>query len=420
MPAAYRAVRVSAPDTLVVRASSTLVTGKDSVDGLRYRVASAPPRLQLGEADRRAAAGARVPPELRRYTALPTDLPSVVAETARSVTEGLGDPISKATALRDYFRGGAFTYDPHVALGDDGAAVETFLQDRRGFCVQFASAYALMARSLGIPARVAVGFTSGTRDAATGAYAVTNHDAHAWPEIWLAGLGWTHLFDPTPTSDLPGGSDLSQEPPPVAPPNTAPTPPTTVASPVTAAPPTSVPSGSTPPTTGARGGGVQISTQAKSSSDGSGWPVVAVLVLLALVVGPLLAVVLWKRRRRSRRRAEPDPRQAIVGAWREAVDALSDHRIAAAESETPLELAARVTGDAGPGPGPPLQSLARAYTSARYSSMRPGTDQVRQAWHDVDELRRALDHQGGHWARVRARISLATLGRTREPVDEVV
>ena len=85
---------------------------------------------------------------------------------------------------------------------------------KRGFCVQFASAYAVMARTLGIPARVAVGFTPGTRDA-NGTFHVSSHDAHAWPEIWLDGSGWTHLFDPTPSrqgvAPAPGGSDLPDD-----------------------------------------------------------------------------------------------------------------------------------------------------------------------------------------------------------------
>ena len=77
--------------------------------------------------------------------------------------------------------------------------------------MQFASVYAVMARSLGIPARVAVGFTPG--DVVDGVFHVSAHDAHAWPEVWLAGLGWTHLFDPTPPADTvpTGGSDLPDE-----------------------------------------------------------------------------------------------------------------------------------------------------------------------------------------------------------------
>jgi len=421
MPAAYRAVRVSAPDTLVVRASSTLVTGRGAVEGLRYRVVSATPRRVLDAPARRAAARGTVPSELRRYTALPPDLPPVVADTARAVTAGRDDPISRATALRDYFRGGEFAYDPQVVLGDDEAAVATFLETRRGYCVQFATAYALMARSLGIPARVGVGFTAGTRDPATGAYSVTNHDAHAWPEVWFAGVGWTHLFDPTPASDLPGGSDLADEPPPATPPaRTEPqTTPTTAAPPGTGATtPTSSSGGSTPAPSSPRGGGVRISAEAPASSGGSLWPFAAGAVVVLALLGPLLGVPGWKHRRRARRRSEPDPRRAIVSAWREALDTLTDHRISTLQTETPLELAARVHSHTGDAAGPPLHALAEVYSLARYSTDPLRAERADAAWHDVDELHRALGAQGGAWDRMRARLSVRTLGRPR--VDELV
>ena len=420
MPAAYRPVRVSAPDTLVVRASSTLVTGRDEVQGMRYRVVSATPLRTIDATDRQAAANGTVPPDLRRYTRLPADLPPVVADTARSVTAGIADPVSRATALRDYFRSGAFTYDPGVTLGDDESAVATFLAERRGFCVQFATAYALMARSLGIPARVAVGFTSGTLDPTTGTYSVTNHDAHAWPELWFAGVGWTHLFDPTPASDLPGGSSLAAEPPPVTPAARArtETPPTTLGPPATAAPPTTTPGGGVPTTT-ARGGGVRITADEPSASSAPVWPFAAVAILVVLLLAPVIAVLAWKRRRRSRRRDDPDPRRAILGAWREVIDTLADHRIATSLAETPLELAARVPDDVGDDAGPPLESLAEAYTEARFSGASPPADRAQAAWRDVDELRHALHEREGRWQRVRARLSPRTLAR-RETTEELV
>src|SRR5262249_4226316 len=128
-------------------------------------------------------------------------------------TAGAATPYAKAEALRDYFRDPAngFHYDTSVGSLDTGSAILQFLHDKKGFCVQFASAYAVMARSLGIPARAAVGFTQGTKEA-DGAYHVNSHNAHAWPEVYLNGLGWTHLFDPTPANGsagvTTGGSNL--------------------------------------------------------------------------------------------------------------------------------------------------------------------------------------------------------------------
>ncbi|TMQ13596.1 MAG: transglutaminase domain-containing protein, partial [Candidatus Rokuibacteriota bacterium] len=75
----------------------------------------------------------------------------------------------------------------------------------RSVCVQFASSFTAMARAVGLPARVAVGYTPGRYDSISGVYRVTSEDAHAWGEVWLAGVGWTR-FEPTPNSDLPGGT----------------------------------------------------------------------------------------------------------------------------------------------------------------------------------------------------------------------
>ena len=94
-------------------------------------------------------------------------------------------------------------------------------------------------------ARVAVGYTPGDLDPATGRYLVTNWEAHAWPEVWLAGVGWTNQFDPTPPSAQPGGSDLPHDTTPVG--NVAPPPPVTTVPPtVQTAPPGTGASNSTP------------------------------------------------------------------------------------------------------------------------------------------------------------------------------
>ena len=117
-----------------------------------------------------------VPAELTRYTQLPESLPDQITAVAQRVVDNVGarTPYAKAEALRDYFWDN-FQYDVTVDPADDASAIQRFLTERRGFCVQFASAYAVMARSLGIPARVAVGFTPGQLD--NGVFTVRSHDA---------------------------------------------------------------------------------------------------------------------------------------------------------------------------------------------------------------------------------------------------
>lgn len=136
-----------------------------------------------------AAAGP--PPEelVREYTQVPGSLPGVVAETAEQVTEGASNAYEQAVKLQDWFASdGGFTYDTTVTSGTGSSAIARFLRDREGFCIHFSFSMAAMARTLGIPARVAVGFTPGTMKA-DGAISVGLRDAHAWPELYFEGSG---------------------------------------------------------------------------------------------------------------------------------------------------------------------------------------------------------------------------------------
>ncbi len=135
------------------------------------------------------------------YTKLPDNLPPVVAETARQVTKGSKDDYTRAAKLQDYFAvTGGFRYDTKVASGTGPQAIARFLEDREGFCIHFAFSMAAMSRSLGIPARVAVGFTPGEKQS-DGSVNVSMRDAHAWPELYFEGVGWTR-FEPTPRQGI--------------------------------------------------------------------------------------------------------------------------------------------------------------------------------------------------------------------------
>lgn len=133
----------------------------------------------------------------REFTKVPDSLPGLVAKTARKVTEGSTNHYEQAVKLQDYFAvNGGFTYNTQVQVGSGSAAIARFLKDKEGFCVHFSFAMASMARTLGIPARVAVGFTPGSPQA-DGSMSVGLRDAHAWPELYFEGVGWTR-FEPTP------------------------------------------------------------------------------------------------------------------------------------------------------------------------------------------------------------------------------
>ncbi len=144
------------------------------------------------------------------YTELPEDLPPIVAETARQVTAGSTGPFDAARMLQGWFQR-EFDYSLEVQSGHGNSAIESFLRERVGYCEQFAGTYAAMMRTLGYPARVAVGFTAGT-ETAPGAFSVLGRNAHAWPEVWFDGLGWV-AFEPTPGRGAPGAENYTGIPP---------------------------------------------------------------------------------------------------------------------------------------------------------------------------------------------------------------
>jgi uncharacterized membrane protein YgcG len=124
-----------------------------------------------------------------------------ISQIARTVTKQAHTPFDRTVALNRYFLDPAFgfKYSVETKPGNSGDALVDFLtRGKTGYCEQFASAMAVMLRTVGVPARVAVGFSSGK---AVGDYrSITTADAHAWVEAYFAGVGWLP-FDPTPLDD---------------------------------------------------------------------------------------------------------------------------------------------------------------------------------------------------------------------------
>lgn len=134
------------------------------------------------------------------YTDLPSSLPTEFAELAEKVSAGAASAFERAVMLQDWFRDdGGFRYSLERAEGNGIEQLQLFLGSgpgsRVGYCEQFASAMAMMARSLQIPARVAVGFL--TPEKVGDLYVYSAHDLHAWPELYFEGVGWLR-FEPTP------------------------------------------------------------------------------------------------------------------------------------------------------------------------------------------------------------------------------
>jgi transglutaminase-like putative cysteine protease len=154
------------------------------------------------------------------HLSLPEDFPQSVIDMAAEIIARTGpgtetgpstgsnntvrggrEPYFVARTLQDWFRS-EFDYSLEIPPGHGSAALERFLENRVGYCEQFAAAFVAMARSQGLPSRVAVGFTPGIQRQ-LGVYAVQGRHAHAWPEVWFDGLGWVP-FEPTPGRGLPG------------------------------------------------------------------------------------------------------------------------------------------------------------------------------------------------------------------------
>lgn len=156
---------------------------------------------------------------LQQYTQIPADLPASIGELAHQVTDGLDSDYAMVEALERYLQNNfTYTLTPgDVPRGRD--FVDYFLETREGYCVYFASAMTMMARSLNIPARFVVGY--GFEGQESGSWIALAKNAHAWVECYFYGVGWL-TFDPTAGSgysdarphgwDTPGG-DPTLDPP---------------------------------------------------------------------------------------------------------------------------------------------------------------------------------------------------------------
>ena len=371
LPAAYKPIRVAGVGGYLVAGDSSSVRQRKAVRvGDRYEITSLIPQLTESQLSRARRVAPR--PRLQRYLALPRDLPRRVTEEARLASARTSDGYSTALALQTYFRRG-FSYDLS-AQRHDGDALEEFLfRSRRGYCEQFAAAFAVMARSVGLPARVAIGFTQGERQR-DGRYQVRGLHAHAWPEVYLEGAGWV-AFEPTPGRGMPGAelytgvvpaqaqSRFEEAPLPTSIPTAGAPGVTTTAVPTTVAPvPTSAVSPSGPATS-------RPAQDAVAAPDGTGdlsaIPVLAAgCVLVAVASVPLLKA----RRRRALRRRGSGPNEAVLASWQEAGSALAAVGLGRRPAETLREHADRVVADARlPAPlAVPIRSLAEMAGAAAY------------------------------------------------------
>jgi hypothetical protein len=394
------------PDSLTL-----LVDSKSQLHGLLYDVDSeipTPTDAQL------AAAPPEDPGAPVQDLQLPADFPGTVRALAQNITRNAVGPYEKGLALERFFRSGAFTYTTDTGLTDSPQAITEFLlHTKKGFCEQFAASFAAMARAVGVPARVAVGYREGTLGA-DGLYHVTNHDAHAWPEVWITGAGWIP-FEPTPG---PGFSEPTLGlgtggPAPSSSETTTSTTPTSVTAPGSGNPaPTVAP---TLPTGAAQ---PQPLIPAPTSHhrvltvlSGIGFALAAV-ALGVIAFFAFIAFTLWRRGRR--RRLDHDPRRRVLGAWAEALDHLFAAGVPPRPSATALEFALRYAPANGAGDaGPALMELARLQSAAMFARESPTPTDATLAWEQVDTIRAETRRKVARAARWRRRLQ-QSLQRNRD------
>jgi transglutaminase-like putative cysteine protease len=135
-------------------------------------------------------------------TQAPAD--ATVRSEVDKLIKGKRTDYDKVRAIYNYFsREHGFSYNPQAQIGTSGSEIASFLTNKSGYCQQYAAAMTWMVRAAGIPARVAFGFTRGTKTGGT--YVITNRNAHAWTEVYLDGFGWVP-FDATPASEVTGST----------------------------------------------------------------------------------------------------------------------------------------------------------------------------------------------------------------------
>ncbi|WP_250279674.1 transglutaminaseTgpA domain-containing protein [Frankia sp. Cppng1_Ct_nod] len=386
--------------------TGTVFSTRTSTAGASYQVeASVPDPLP----DQLMASPQTVPADLKIDTELPTTTDPRIQTLARTLTRTSTNAYRQALAIQDYLRSGNFTYDLGGApTTQDGALAEFLFATRRGYCEQFASAMTVLLRELGIPARVAIGFVPGSRQA-DGTYLITNKEAHAWPEVWFASTGWIR-FEPTPRGD--GGTATPSYVPATTPPGQSPQSTATDPSAVPTPAPTAIPSSGT---SGDDGPQPQpdMAARTRPAAGSLLWILACVLagmIAVTLLLAPAMVRLTRRRHRLTTAAAgsSSDGNDAtsvaarVHAAWAELTDLATDLRLPLRPAESPRASATRLAAYIAAGPeiqeqdaeagGAALTRIAAAEELARYAPpplTRSGVSEERLG-HDLLTVTRLL------------------------------
>ncbi|GAA4241958.1 transglutaminase-like domain-containing protein [Actinomadura meridiana] len=404
VPAADRPRQVDGLPVVVDPDSGALASAQPLRAGQTYRVESVVPEWT---ADDLAAARVATDAEARAARELPwgpgaTRPPVQVGEFgqfARAATQGATSPIQKAAMLAEYLKGYA-KYDVTAPPGHSYRQLDYFLgEGRRGTPEHFATAYALLARTLGLPSRVVVGFDGGNRVGDT--VQVRSGDVMVWPEVKFDGLGWIR-FNPLPDSarrskknDSVAAGETEQK----------------------------LEQAQKNAASQQRGQGPGNTPQkepkkpaAADSDEPTPWWVFASIAVVVLLIGYVFAVLLAPVLRKRRRRAGP-PSARITGAWHQALDHLADVGLSTARTLTAHEVARFGASNVGDDAHGQLGPLADLVNRSRFAASHPDPDAADRAWRHTDELGRLVTARAGRLRRLRRRLHPRSLRDHRDRED---
>ncbi|KQR86972.1 hypothetical protein ASF96_09420 [Microbacterium sp. Leaf179] len=342
LPVPYPASTVTGlqGDWLGMPQNRTVVSRSGSTRDQVYEVQSTVARPTLEQIRARPVGGGNLGDAVRT---LPANVPAIIGDTAREVTAGTQNPYDALIALQTWFRSSEFRYslDAPVDSGFDGAgldAVADFLQVRAGYCVHYASAFAVMARTLDMPSRIVVGYlpgsATGTPSDGRTTFVVSSSQLHAWPEVYFEGIGWVP-FEPTNSLGVPTNFASSS---PNGASNAPATPQQAAATP-----------GAQPSTAPSQDGRVNVGDQdgvgtGAGAGRGAAWVPAALAGLLVVLLAATPAVVrLVVRRRRLHAARAGD----AVAAWTALREDAIDLGIPSPAAESPRAFAARLIADHG-------------------------------------------------------------------------
>jgi transglutaminase-like putative cysteine protease len=349
----YKMVNVSETDAMQ-NSDGSWTVGQPLRNGSEYGVLSEIPQPTEAELQ---AAGTDYPLELQRFLELPDSTPEEVGETARIIQNKYSpdSPYEEARAIERYLiQDGGFTYNLNADYRRADEAIEEFLgENKEGFCTQFATAMALIARDMDVPSRVVYGSTPG-RKVGENEYVVTGANMHTWVEIYFPGVGW-YPFDPTPGFSIPAAQEANAPRPALSEESAAPEDPNLRQEQIERQQQEEQQKQQQED---------PASNASKNASEDAlpRWPLYVVAVLGLLAVPPVT-----KRLLRARGRPE-DLYRDLTGRLRDVLPP-SRAPLADARSLTPTERITLLAGAVGVEEGP-FREFARAYSDHLYSQRR--------------------------------------------------